>query len=143
MAFHYDIVRRNEVNKNLHTQENLDANKKNKQHYIDILSRSVFSICPRGSNAGSNRFWESIKAGSIPILIADDWVLPEYDWENTIIRIKEKDWVAGISNDSYFIDNIIKTVDIETLRSNCLKYNMDFYKPNINVTGVLTVDGVM
>jgi hypothetical protein len=64
------------------TQERLE--------YKDILSRSRFSLCPRGYGASTVRFWESLQAGAIPVLISDNMELPKnFNWEKCIIRIKE------------------------------------------------------
>ena len=105
----------------------------NKREYIDILSRSRFSLCPRGIGANSFRFWESLEAGAIPILISDQLVLPYHiDWEKTIIRIKESE----INN----IPDVINSISIEQeqiMRKNCLnafkKLSGDYYiKPIID-----------
>ena len=57
---------------------------------------------------------------SIPVLLSDDLDLPyNIDWDNTIIKIKEKD----IKN----IENILKNIDenrIQELKINCINvYN--------------------
>ncbi len=66
---------------------------KYKALYKDILGRSRFSLCPRGYEPGSIRFWESLHAGAIPILIADNYRLPEiFDWNTCVIRVSEKDF---------------------------------------------------
>lgn len=60
--------------------------------YKDILARSRFSLCPRGKEPGSIRFYESLQAGAIPILISDDWRLPEtFDWTRCVVKVKESD----------------------------------------------------
>jgi hypothetical protein len=96
---------------------------KNKTHqeqeYENILSRSRFSLCPRGSNPNSVRFWESLAAGAIPVLISDNYKLPEWDWDNTIIRIKESDL---LSLDYDKLEKMLNNVeDEEEKRINCLK----------------------
>lgn len=95
--------------------------KKEELEYRDILERSRFSLCPRGSSPSSVRFWESLSAGAIPILISDNWVLPEWDWDNTIITIPE----CIFNNYTYKdIMNIVDNISIERetqLRQNCLK----------------------
>ncbi len=59
--------------------------------YRNVLSRSRFSLCPRGNEPGSIRFYESLQAGAIPILLADTWRLPEGpDWNSCIIRVPER-----------------------------------------------------
>ena len=46
-----------------------------REEYKDVLARSRFSLCPRGHGASTIRFWESLQAGAIPVLIADDMKL--------------------------------------------------------------------
>jgi hypothetical protein len=104
--------------------------KKEEEEYKDILERSRFSLCPRGSSPSSVRFWESLAAGSIPILISDDWVLPEWDWSNTIISIPEDEF----DNLSYIdIINIIDKIPQdkeELMKQNCLKAYRQFGQNN-------------
>lgn len=103
--------------------ENFKKNEENE--YKQILQRSRFSLCPRGSSPSSVRFWESIHAGAIPILISDNWCLPEWDWNNTILTIKENDFEKmDYSQIIDMVNNI--TVEQENyMRDNCKKaYNM-------------------
>lgn len=104
------------------------------QEYENILSRSRFSLCPRGSNPNSVRFWESLAAGAIPILISDNYKLPEWDWSSTIIRLKESDLT---SLDYNSLKNILLDVKDEDIRrENCLKayefFKHENYKKYIN-----------
>jgi len=46
------------------------------QQYCDIIRRSKFSLCPRGSGPNSIRLFESMQLGVAPVIIADDWLLP-------------------------------------------------------------------
>ena len=63
-----------------------------RKEYEDILARSRFSLCPRGTGGGTIRFWESLQAGAIPVLISDNLELPEgIDWGQCIVGIKERD----------------------------------------------------
>lgn len=58
--------------------------------YQDVLARSRFSLCPRGTGPSSLRFWESLQAGAIPVLISDELALPEgLAWETCVIQIPE------------------------------------------------------
>lgn len=78
-----------------------------KREYQDVLARSRFSLCLRGTGASTLRFWESLQAGAIPVLLSDDMMLPEnFDWSRCVIFIKEAD-VASI-------DSIIRGVSTET-----------------------------
>lgn len=98
-----------------------EKNEKNRiaeeMEYRDVLARSRFSLCPRGSGPGTLRFWESLQAGAIPVLIADDAILPDgFDWQSCVVYIKEK-----FANS---IDAVLKDISFEkeqTMRYNCLK----------------------
>lgn len=118
----------NEVNANIKLHE--------KNEYEDVLLRTRFSLCPRGVGASTLRFWESLKAGSIPVLIADDMSLPAgFDWNRCVVRILEKD----ILKFGTVLANISKQKE-EQMRKDCLlayslfadnnfvKVVRDFYK---------------
>lgn len=43
--------------------------------YLDIMSKTTFSLCPRGYGKTSFRIYESLMCGSIPVYIYDDpWI---------------------------------------------------------------------
>lgn len=113
----------------------LSRNKTEQEYeYENILSRSRFSLCPRGSNPNSVRFWESLAAGAIPILISDNYKLPEWDWDNTIIRISESDLPAL---DYSKLEKMLTGIkDEKERRANCLKayeyFKHENYKSYIN-----------
>jgi len=46
------------------------------KEYCELLSRSVFSLCPRGYGETSFRICESLQYGSIPIYISDKHIIP-------------------------------------------------------------------
>lgn len=85
--------------------------------YKDVLSRSRFSLCPRGTGLGSIRFWESLQAGAIPVLIADGLALPqEVNWDECIIKIPEKE--------VHTINEVLGAISLEqeqVMRKNCLR----------------------
>ncbi len=87
-----------------------------KREYRNILARSRFSLCPRGTGPSTIRFWESLQAGAIPVLISNAMCLPKgIDWDTCIIRIAEKDVC--------FIKEIINNISLEQeqiMRENCL-----------------------
>jgi hypothetical protein len=84
--------------------------------YIETLQRSRFSLCPVGSGPSTIRFWESLVAGAIPILISDEIALPDYDWDGCIIRVPENQ-LSDIPN----IVSSISTDHEEKLRVRCLQ----------------------
>lgn len=102
------------------------AEKQNKKEYQDILARSRFSLCPRGTGASTIRFWESMQAGAIPILISDAMALPtEIDWASCCIRVKE--------DQAHLVDDIIRSIPLEVeqeLRAHCLATFDLFYGDN-------------
>lgn len=64
--------------------------------FKDLLARSRFSLCPRGYAANSIRFYESLQAGAIPVLVSDTALLPNgFDWDSCCLRVAEND-VANI-----------------------------------------------
>ena len=88
------------------------------RHYANILSRSRFSLCPRGSNPNSVRFWESLATGAIPILFSDNYKLPKWDWSSTIVQLSE----SSLVNLDYkqLQDILINISDENVKRENCL-----------------------
>ncbi len=108
-----------------------EQRKKEKEEYQDILARSRYSICPRGTGPSSIRFWESLQAGAIPVVIADDLWLPEgINWDECIVRIAEKD--------VHTINEVIQSIPYEQeliMRENCLKA-AEFFAGNNFVSNV-------
>lgn len=98
-----------------------------KKEYQDLLSRSRFSICPRGAAPSTIRFWESLQAGAIPVLISDAMVLPDgVNWDECIVRIAERD----VSS----INTVIASIPPEKeqkMRENCLRAYTLFSGENI------------
>ena len=56
--------------------------------YVEILSRSRFTLCPAGSATSSYRIFEAMRAGSIPVIISDRLVLPAGpEWAACSVRV--------------------------------------------------------
>lgn len=65
----------------------------NRRKYRELLRRHRFVLCPRGNGMDTHRFWESLYAGSIPIVEESNWsqrlkalkipfvIVPEFDPE--------------------------------------------------------------
>lgn len=63
-----------------------------KVDFAALMKSSKFIVCPRGNGVGSIRLFETLKAGRVPVIIADRYVLPSgIDWDSCSIRIKETD----------------------------------------------------
>lgn len=102
------------------------------EKYKDILERSIFSLCPRGSSVNSFRFWESLAAGAIPILIADDWLMPKFNWDETVINIPEEK-VYKVSNLQNQLEHRLTSItsqQVQTMFENCKKAHNYVKKEN-------------
>tara|TARA_A100001515_G_scaffold140251_1_gene135744 strand:+ start:6148 stop:6987 length:840 start_codon:yes stop_codon:yes gene_type:complete len=95
--------------------------------YKNIMERSIFTLCPRGSSPSSVRFWESLSAGTIPVLISDDWALPEWDWDNTIVKIPEKD-IANLT--TMKLNVLLEPLNHKKMKEKCLEAYNKFKKQN-------------
>ena len=62
------------------------------ESYYDKLRQSLTVLCPRGTAENSVRFFETMAFGRIPVLIADDAVLPcesLINYDDFVIRVPE------------------------------------------------------
>jgi len=62
--------------------------------YFAALRHSKFCLAPRGDTPSSRRLYDSVVAGCIPVLIADDMKLPYQsvlDWDSFMVRVSEAD----------------------------------------------------
>jgi hypothetical protein len=67
-----------------------------------VLKESTFSLCPAGTGPNSIRLWESIGAGAIPVILADDWAPPGNRalWEAAcVIRPETEAAVASLPDE--------------------------------------------
>ena len=70
-------------------------NNEKSKFYEQILTRSRFSLCPSGTGPTSIRFLESLGSGAIPIILADNTMLPKIkgiNWSDCTIKIPEKNY---------------------------------------------------
>lgn len=58
-------------------QADLQAHESAMVRYNQLLSDSVFSLCPEGAGPNTLRIWESLAVGAIPVIIADSWEPPQ------------------------------------------------------------------
>jgi hypothetical protein len=75
------------------------------QEYIKSIQSSVFSLCPEGFLPWSPRLYEAIQIGTIPIILADNIVLPFerfIDWRSFSAKLN----VSNIRNITDFIYQI-------------------------------------
>lgn len=75
-SWHYNkIVYDHQIKGSQAFREDL-VSKDHTEDFINILERSLFSLCPSGSGPNSIRLWESIGLGAIPVILADSLRLP-------------------------------------------------------------------
>ncbi|MHB1467706.1 MAG: exostosin domain-containing protein [Solirubrobacteraceae bacterium] len=61
-----------------------------RERFRDVLARSRFVLCPRGNGTSSVRLYESLAAGAVPVIVADDWLPPAGpEWERFSISWPE------------------------------------------------------
>jgi hypothetical protein len=61
-----------------------------RRRFAELVVRSKFVLCPRGSGTSSIRLYEVMAAGRVPVVISDDWVPPPtIDWPACSLRWPE------------------------------------------------------
>ena len=63
-----------------------------KDRFNELMSNSIFALCPRGVGSTSFRLAEAMEYGCIPVYISDTFSLPfekKINWDNIILKIKQ------------------------------------------------------
>ena len=97
--------------------------------YIESIQSSVFSLCPEGFFPWSPRFYEAMQIGAIPLILADNIVLPFerfIDWPSISAKINVSN-IKNITSYVHRIDNFEQY--IEGKLSNTLPYMQAFQWP--------------
>lgn len=59
--------------------------------YVATLRQSMFVLCPRGLGPTSWRFYETMMAARVPVIISDSWVpARELQWDRFALRVPER-----------------------------------------------------
>jgi hypothetical protein len=58
--------------------------------YVNNLLNHRIVLCPRGVGNSSYRIYESILAGAVPLILADDWVRPHCIDRNAVLQWSER-----------------------------------------------------
>lgn len=88
--------------------------------YDRTLARSRFALCPAGSSPQTVRFYEALSAGAIPIVIAEGWTAPPWDWANTCMIVSPKTFETLTRAPGNFIEYLsAHETREETMRRNC------------------------
>jgi len=67
------------------------------KRYNEVLSDSVFAICPAGAGRNTIRLWEAMAVGAIPVLLDEPpaypagGILPLIDWNRIVIQLSLSD----------------------------------------------------
>jgi hypothetical protein len=90
--------------------------------FLDITSRSIFTLCPRGYGATSFRLYEAMQLNSIPVYIYTDTPFLPYtdviNWGKLAVLVDYK----NIED----LDDILKSIDSKTIQS-MLDYAKEIY----------------
>jgi hypothetical protein len=61
------------------------------ERYVELLWRSKFVLCPRGLSPSSIRLFEAMRAGRVPVILADEWIRPVGPhWEKFCVIVPER-----------------------------------------------------
>lgn len=67
--------------------------------FCDVMSRSVFALCPRGFGLSSFRICEALEQGAIPVYISDEWIVPgniDFNTYGVLVHSSEVDQLDAI-----------------------------------------------
>jgi hypothetical protein len=97
--------------------------------FIEVISRTKFTLCPRGYGKTSFRLYESIQMDSVPVYITDETWLPwenEIDWNESII-IVHPDNFKDIKNIILNTDYDSKVKNLRRIYKDYLTYDRVYY----------------
>ena len=91
------------------TYDDLNEQKRLMQEYSDVLSNTIFSLCPSGAGPNSIRYWESLAFGCIPVLLSDRLELPSFGQQEIRLMENQLSQLDSllIEKKSFYIDNHI------------------------------------
>ncbi len=101
--WHFDpIVYKEQVSSQKLSKDEIELHDMSTQRYNEVLSDSIFSLCPEGAGPNTLRIWESLAVGAIPVIISDGWAIPKKptiksDLRNCCIFVKYDD-ISDIFN---------------------------------------------
>jgi hypothetical protein len=115
------------LNNTWQAQNNI--NSENTVKYIKTLTDNTFSLCPMGAGVDSIRFYETCYFGSIPIIISNNIVPFEYEFDKPFyFRVDPSLSVDGMLNE--FIK--IKNTDLNTLKE-MSKNSQEYFETQIRL----------
>jgi hypothetical protein len=110
--WHYeDVVYSHQVNNmDLESSYKLDTSVKT---YNEVMSDSIFTLCPSGAGPNSLRLWEALALGCIPVVIGKEPLMPQggsipnINWDEIVIKVDDKQ----LEN----LPNILRSIDINEI----------------------------
>lgn len=100
------------------------------RRYLEVMSRSRFTLAPRGYGTTSFRLYEAMQYGSVPVYVSDEHWLPykgALDWANLAIIVRP-DQVRDLPD-------ILAQVD-EDRRLEMVNYAQSVYKDHFTLAGM-------
>lgn len=94
-SWHYNkVVYEHQIHKKTGASEDKPeelVNQSASDQFKASLAESLFSLCPAGSGPNSIRLWESLGAGSIPVILADTYATPGNQtlWQQAAVFCEE------------------------------------------------------
>lgn len=88
------------------------------QRYNQILSESIFSMCPEGTGPNTVRLWESLAVGAIPVVFSDNWIppkAPNVNWDDFCVFIRHDQ----IKDTLKILESLSKS-EVELMQKNCI-----------------------
>ncbi|NER20233.1 MAG: exostosin family protein [Symploca sp. SIO1C2] len=129
--------------------KSLEQRKKSRDEYIQNLKNSDYVVCCRGTGNFSNRLFETLCCGRIPIFIDTDCCLPYdfvVDWKKYCVWIDEKDIPNIGQKVADFHDNL-SPQEFVNLQLECRKFWQEwlstegfFSKFNLHFKSVLIAE---
>lgn len=101
--------------------------------YNQLLSQTLFSLCPAGAGPNTLRLWESLGTGSIPVVLSDRYELPAIEtpcskissWDQVLIKVNE--------SQLHTLDHQIRNLSIKRLEEMQL-YGIEAFKYSRQIT---------
>jgi glycosyltransferase involved in cell wall biosynthesis len=111
----------------------------NANEYIEIMENTQFSLCPSGTGPNSIRLWEAIEFGSIPIILADNLLLPGSQslWEDACLIVPETE--LSVSTIPELINSVLADEKLIRSKLKALEKLKNLYGLNNFVTDILTL----
>lgn len=78
--------------------------------FCSVLSKSIFTLCPRGFGLTSFRICEALEQGSIPVYISDEFIIPGHKDFNEYGVLIHSDQISEI-------DDILKSISVDQIVS--------------------------